>query len=45
MVKAKRQTKDKPKHKLAVKKVSLRDLPVKEVRKVKGGFHPTPSTS
>ena len=41
MVKAKRKSKDQGKRKLAVKKESLKDLSVKEARKVKGGAIPS----
>jgi len=37
MVKAKKQAKDKGKRKPTVKKETLKDLSVKEARKVKGG--------
>ena len=40
MVKAKRQTKDKGKRKPVVKRETLKDLSVKQARKVKGGAVP-----
>ncbi len=40
MVKAKKQTKDKAKRKPTVKRETLKDLSVKEARKVKGGAVP-----